>query len=507
MNLPLRFVRRVFVLTVLLGIATGSVAFAADPPADITRAIDASRTVGPFPDLTVYRNTSIQKAPAPALAGLAERELGRARVTRCWLNLDEMWDYRTRKFVDDYPLGVHKYDDVKDKHTETWGSVVPTNIPIQTYLRSFSRHSDHLMLAIRRYERDILDGKLGVSMADWKMMFKHALIVAKKAAPNLRYIEVGNEYALKGFAGATADEYYEFYKLGYQAVNEANAEMKLTGDDRLLVGGPVCTGDIVKKLGLFFANFAKDPDTSKRLDFVSWHEYHDKYKYTAHREAQVRDMMKAAGLNPAPDLPMFVTEHDPYHMKTGQREYNLINAAALVKSLYFADKHSPNMKLMPWVMYHDANIQTRFMWFDGPNDVNTKAEEIRMNPSGCSMKLLHEMAGGKEIAVENAIDGDHLVLASLDGRQVIVEAVNYAAPRPVKIQLDKLPFEGSARVVKYLIDEQHSNAVTHPEYRGGVQQVGDEIVKVVDGSITLTQSPLNQHGIVQWRLSPAAAAP
>jgi hypothetical protein len=499
------FVRRVVVLHVLLSIATGAAAFAADEPAAITRSIDASKTVGPFPALTAYRNTSIQKAPAPALAALASRELGRAKITRCWLNLDEMWDYRTRKFTDDYPLGVHKYDDVAEKHTETWGSVSATNIPLQTYLRAFSKQSDEIMLTIRRYERDILDGKLGVTMADWKMMFKHALVVAKKAAPNLRYIEVGNEYALKGFAGATADEYYEFYKLGYQAVRQVNAELKLTGDDRLLVGGPVCTGDIIKKLKLFFENFAKDPAADKRLDFVSWHEYHDKYAHTAHREAQVKAMMTAAGL--ASDVPMFITEHDPYHPRAEAREYNLINGAALVKSLYFADKHSPGMKIMPWVLYHDVRIQTRFAWFDGPNKVDTKADQIRMFPAGCSMKLLHQLSAGREIAVDNSIEADHIVLASVDGMQVIVEAVNYGEPREVSIRVDQLPAEGSVRIVKYLIDEQHSNAVTHPDYRGGVQQVGEATVTPTAGSITLKHEALSTHGIVQWRIMPRVGAP
>ena len=32
----------------------------------ITRTIDASQYFRPFPDLVAYRNTSIQKAPAPA---------------------------------------------------------------------------------------------------------------------------------------------------------------------------------------------------------------------------------------------------------------------------------------------------------------------------------------------------------------------------------------------------------------------------------------------------------
>ena len=119
----------------------------------ISRDIDASKYFRRFPDMPEGRNTSIQKAPAPALAELSERELGRPKITKCWLNMDEMWDYRTRKFVYDFPIGVHKYDGIKEKHGETWGGVAETRIPFPQYLKAFGRHSDEIMLTIRRYER------------------------------------------------------------------------------------------------------------------------------------------------------------------------------------------------------------------------------------------------------------------------------------------------------------------------------------------------------------------
>ncbi|MEN8226326.1 MAG: hypothetical protein ABFS05_13300, partial [Bacteroidota bacterium] len=64
--------------------------------AEIIRIIDASKDIRPFPDLVAYRNTSLQKAPAPILGEISEDVYGRAKITRCWLNLDEMWDYQTR---------------------------------------------------------------------------------------------------------------------------------------------------------------------------------------------------------------------------------------------------------------------------------------------------------------------------------------------------------------------------------------------------------------------------
>ena len=472
----------------------------------ITRTIDASQYFRPFPDLVGYRNTSIQKAPAPVLAELSAKEYGRARITRCWLNLDEMWDYRTRQYNDNYMIGVHKYDDVPEKFRESWGWVTETKVSFHDYLKAFGEHSDAVLLCIRRYERDILDGKLGVTMEDWKAIFKHAVKRSKEVCPNLRYVEVCNEYGCTGFIGCTPDEYYRFYRLAYQAVNEVNAELKLVGEDRVLVGGPNVVRSAMVALNRFFENFSQDSSPDKRVDFVTWHEYHNRYAETAHRQEQVRHLLSLNGL-PA-DLPMFITEHDPYHPKAGSTEYNLINAAGLVKSLYFTSVYSPDVKIMPWVQYHDGKIQTRFMWFDGPNAPDTRADQLRMLPAGCSMKLL-SMHKGWEIAVDNAIANDEIVLASVQNDGLVVQAVNYGEPRNVRLRIDKLPEvfsalgSGKVKVVKYLIDQEHSNCVAVPDYPGGIEKVGDDWMELDDGSITLAHPGLSKNGIVLWELIPS----
>ncbi len=475
-----------------------------DSPA-IARAIDASNYFRRFPDLVAHRNTSIQKAPAPALAERSEQELGRPKVTRCWLNLDEMWDYRTRQYDHNYVIGVPKYAGVKEKFRESWGWVKETRVPFDSYLKAFGQHSDAVMLCIRRYERDILDGKLGVTMADWKMIFKSAVKHARQVSPSVRYIEVCNEYGCKGFIGCTHEEYYRFYRLAYQAVNEVNAELNLTGEDRLLVGGPNAVRSAMTSLDRFFENFSKDPASDKKLDFVTWHEYHNRYASIAQREKEVNGMLAAHGL--ATGLPMFITEHDPYHNKAGQTQFNLINAACLVKSLYFTSLHSPGVGIFPWVQYHDRKIQTRFMWFDGPNEPDTQPGELHMLPSGCSMKLL-SMHKDWEIAVDNDVANDHIVLASVQHDGLVVEAINYGEPRDVRLQIDKLSQvfsalgDGKVRIVKYLIDEEHSNCVADPDYPGGLEQVGDCRMQPQGGSLTLTHPQLAKHGIVLWKVVP-----
>lgn len=483
-----------------------------DPPAveptrtpAIARTIDASQYFRRFPRLPAGRNTSLQKAPAPVLGELSEREFGKARITKCWLNLDEMWDYRTREYDFNYRIGVHKYDDVKEKHGETWGSVKETNVRFHDYLQAFGKHSDEVMLTIRRYERDILDGKLGVTMQDWKEIFKKAVVHYRQICPNLRYVEVCNEYALRGFIGCTAEEYYEFYKTAYQAVNEANEELGLKGESRVLVGGPAVTGDIVGKMDSFFENLSKDPCPNKRLDFVSWHEYGKSYHGTALREGQVQGLLDSHGIPKA--KPMFVTEHDPVHGKLGTHELNLVNGAGLVKSLYFSSAYSPGMTLMPWVQYHINEIQTQFMWFDGPNEPDTRADELRLLPSGCSMKLL-SMHKEWEVAVDNSLDRDELVLVSIQNDGLVVHAVNYGATRDVRIQIDRLPQvftaldRGKLRFVKYQIDETHSNGVADPSYSSGPQKVGQGVLAPENGLLTLTHGQLPKNGILMWIMVP-----
>jgi hypothetical protein len=471
----------------------------------VTRTIDAAKSFRRFPDLVGYRNTSIQKAPAPALARRSEEEYGRAKVTRCWLNLDEMWDYRTGRYEYNYRIGAPKYDDVAEKFRESWGWVTETDVRFDDYLGAFGRHSDTVMLTVRRYERDVLDGKLGVTMEDWKTIFKAAVRHAKQVCPNLRYVEVCNEYGCAGFIGCTPDEYYGFYRLAYQAVNEVNAELELAGDDRVLVGGPNVVRDAMAGLNRFFEKFGRDASPDKRLDFVTWHEYHNRYAELAHREAQVKLMLAAHGL--PENLPLFITEHAPYHPKAGSAEYNRINGAALVKSLYFASLHGPGVKILPWVHYHDRDIQTRIMWFDGPNQPDTRADELRMLPAGCSMKLL-SMHREWEIAVDNAVDDDQIVLASVDSDGLAVEAVNYGPPRDVRIQVENLPKvftalgDGELRVATYLIDLEHGNCVANPGHPGGIEKVADDRVAPAAGAITLAQPALSTSGIVFWEVVP-----
>jgi hypothetical protein len=362
------------------------------------------------------------------------------------------------------------------------------------------------MLTIRRYERDILDGKLPVSKEDYKMIFKAGLKQYKMLCPNIRYVQVGNEYHLKGFMGATDEEFYQFYQLGYQAVNEINEELELEGTDRLLVGHSPPTGPILERINGILELYSSDMTSTKRIDFISWHEYSKPVPETANREKEIRSLLSKHGL--PQNLPMFITEHEPFHgsSEVDQLDYHSRNTAYLPKSLYFTSLYSPGINIFPWVLYHDRRIQTKFMWFDGPNKPDTKASEIRMLPLGASMKML-SMHKGREIKVDNSVESNDLVIASVQKDKIIVQAINYDAPKDVKLSLNNI-FKifpelknGKMKVVKYLIDSSHSNCLTKPEYAGGLEKVDEYVIDINDNANVFEHKGLQKNGLVLWEVN------
>lgn len=471
----------------------------------ITRTIDASKTFREFPNLVGYWNTSLQKAPAPVIGRIAEESFGKAKIVRCWLNLDEMWDYRTRQFDFNFQIGVDKYKNIGEKFRESWDWEVESPVHFYDYLNAFSSHSEEILLNIRRYERDIMDKNIPVSNEDYKMIIKEGLKHYKALYPNIKYIQIGNEYNGGSFMKATEDEYYPFYQIGYDAINEVNEELGLEGNGRILVGMSPPAGNTLERLRRLFNLYKNDDSKTKRMDFISWHEYGVPIPSTANREKEIKSLLKENALPES--VPFFISEHQPYHgsYKDEQLEHHMLNASHLPKSLYFTSLYSPQVKVFPWVLYHNKEIQTKFMYFSGPNEVETKENEIKMLPLGCSVKFLSKLKG-KEVSVENSIDANNLVLASCEENRLVIEAINYGEPCDVRLNIENVAevFNGGKKkkvhLVKYLIDSKHSNCLTNPEYPGGIEKVDDYKLDIRSGDTILEHNKLEKNGIVLWEI-------
>jgi len=102
----------------------------------------------------------------------SHQEFGRPEVTRCWLFLDQMWDYRTDEYRFNYEINRDYYrDDPNKKRYGIAGQV--TGLHYYDYIDSVSAHSEFVLLNIRRYEQEVLSGMLPFDK--WKGVFKAAL--------------------------------------------------------------------------------------------------------------------------------------------------------------------------------------------------------------------------------------------------------------------------------------------------------------------------------------------
>ncbi len=246
---------------------------------------DWVKTKGNFRTFGNYLNNSIRHAPPPELTEVMEKQYGKPEIIRCWLTLDDMWDYRTGRYNYNFQLGLDTYANDTVKHKYDRGRVTETPYMYYDYIRAFSRHSKKVLLNIRRYEHEVTHGI--ISLEQWKEVAGNGIRHYKEMCPNICYIEVLNECNWSHFGGLNDTEYYDFYRAVYEIVNELNAEMQ--PEIPLRVGGTAASGkpltasdphekefnlsNKAQHLYRFFGHFSKDPDPQKRLDFVSFHEY------------------------------------------------------------------------------------------------------------------------------------------------------------------------------------------------------------------------------------------
>jgi len=123
-------------------------AFAANNPVRVT--VDCSEIVGKPPQLWGHVNVSRHAPPPKELCPLIEKQFGRPQVTRCWLMLDQMWDYRTDTYRFNYEINKDYY--VGDPNKIRYG--VPgrsTGMRYYDYLDPIGRHSETVLMNIRCY--------------------------------------------------------------------------------------------------------------------------------------------------------------------------------------------------------------------------------------------------------------------------------------------------------------------------------------------------------------------
>ena len=429
-------------------------------PVQVT--VDCSQTLNKPPILWGHVNVSRRAPPPKELCGLIEKEFGRPEVTRCWLMLDQAWDYRTDTYRFDYEINKDYYQD--DPAKKRYG--VPgftTGLHYYDYLDSVSAHSKTVLMNIRRYEQEVVTGML--SFDKWKEVFKSAVRHYKQRCPNLRYIEVLNEPTASNQSNIKLGQYYGFYRRAYEAINELNAE--LDPDLPLLVGGN--SGFRTHEVMPLIRDFAQDPSPEKRLDFLSFHHYWvgNAAAEIAGWEAEVDQALKEAWL--PTDLPIFVTEIG-YALKWKEDpKKNLWQAAGMTAYQYQA-RHSDDLRLFPWVQYHSEK-QISMVQFD---------KALRMTPFGAAVKML-TMHKNREVASKSTgMDSKGAGLGSLatiDDTGLVIEVWNLqSTAATANVAIRDIPEKlrsSSFRIRQYLIDSTHSNCFSALKSSGGLEQIAE----------------------------------
>jgi len=471
-------------------LACGAPLMSAPLPVHVT--VDASRTVpGPL-RLWGCANVSRRAAPPTELCALIEREFGQPQITRCWLMLDEMWDYRTNEYRYNYEVNKDYYTD--DPNKPRYGVVgTPTGLRYYDYLDSVANHSGEVLLNVRRYEQELLRGM--ITDEQWREVLANGLRHYKQRCPNLRYIEVLNEGTAKNQSNIESnDNYYRFYRLAYQAVAQVNTELQPAKP--LLVGGS--SGFRTTEAKHLIREFAKDDAPDKRLDFVSFHHYwwQQRPAEVGEWEADVDQALAAAGL--PTDLPIFVTELGYANQWQKNPARNLWQACGMTAAQFYA-RHSADLQLFPWVQYHSA-AQIAFVQFD---------MDLRMMPYGSAVKMLRLHQPTEVFSASDGLhdDGNGLgVLATASDDELEVQVWNLQPDGETAAQVSavitNLPAalrDGNLRVQRYLIDTTHSNPLTGPAGPGGLEMVEERAIDAAD-PLRLT-AELEPMALCLWAIS------
>ena len=414
--------------------------------------IDANQTQALWKRVERYQNTTLRYPPIPAFAAQVAAAYGRPRLLRCWVTLDEVWDYRTDSYDFDYQIGVHRYDDDPNHFVYDWASTVPTDIHIQEHLKSFSENSDELMLNLRRYERETAEGL--VSLDTYEEVVEKVIAFYKDLCPNIRYIEVSNETDYRGFGGIDGTHYYKLYQRVCNAVTRLNA----TKGYALPLGvGGTSTNAVMSRPQLwreFLQNLAADKNPNRMIDFYSVHDYtHDPDRLKAFY-AMHKTWIRELGL---PDLPIHVDEYG-FTDTTGVWTDSMKNAAGvLVVMIQSGDL--PDLFIHPWCTYHNPKLQMSFTQYITLDD-----GAIVPTPNGHAMRAL-ALQKQNRLAVTGKMPYNTAVLATGDISGVAILATNASGhPLPVEIAVGNLP-AGDKVVTQYLVDRVHNNLLTGPQTR------------------------------------------
>jgi hypothetical protein len=296
------------------------------------------------------------------------------------------------------------------------------------------------------------------------------LVHYKSKYPNVRYVQVGNEPDANDETMAT---YYPIYRQYYQAVNAANAQLGLTGADRILISNGPFTSNVPNMIAYartFFAAYQADPDPAKRLDFFSFHGYGETNRPAELLTARQR-IHAAMADHGIPAIPLFVSEYGVFGgstLPTGMTAAQLVTmqpAGQLTKAFYLYEGGID--AVFNWAIHH-ASLPMK-------SQVANVATGVRY-PYGHALTLAKRVAdlGTRVAASSKLIDaaglGTHVLASAQAGRGVAALVWNFnwrnaAIPTDFSLLVKNLPLAtvggGKVRRTIYLLDSKTNNVYTN----------------------------------------------
>ncbi len=461
--------------------------------------VKADTVIGAYSDPTRWQNNTLRYSPPRDFPAFLSKTVGRARIMRSFITLDEFWDYRTGEFYPDYDIGVKRYPDSELHYPYDWRLIVPapSGTRFVDYLTSHAAEADELLLNIRRLERETLDGVISEEV--YESVFEKAVAYCKKLAPNVRYIECCNEVDIKSFGGLHAAEYLRLYRIAHRVVRRLNSENNY--EMPLEIGGwsvalPFAARQMWERFLELLA--ADETVTEPKIDFYSEH-YYDQVE--TERMKKFGYDSEALSLTPPdrikliyrrhkanlerfglPEGPFFLNEMG-YTRTTGVLTDALRNASGNVTFfIAAADGELDGLCMFPWCTFHNPELQisyTQFVLRDG---------KYLATPNGMVILMFCRMKGervGAEVEDCTAPDARYRAQAVRDGDKLYVICANTSAT-PDSFELSVSGLDGNCRVVTYLCDSKHNNCVT--SNGNGALTATDERTVLADGMLKFSTS-------------------
>lgn len=474
--------------------------------------VNTKNVLGAYVDPTAWQNSTLRYAPPEDFPAFLASELGRAKIMRTWITLDEYWDYRTGMFYPDYDIGVARYAPDTLHYVYDWASIVPapSGTRFEAYLTSHAANADELLLNVRRLEREVSDGV--ITYEQYEEIFEKAVAYCKSLAPNIRYIECCNEVDIATFGKLSAEEYVKIYLCAHRAIKRLNAANNY--EIPLEIGGYAAAHPLHewKLMQDVMGLLAKTEIGDCPMDFYSYHLYNISasaglFRAGRTEEAELggvgklrrimeqhRELLRELSL---PEKPVFLNELGRART-TGITGDALYNASGLLTYLIaFGSEGLENLYPFPWCTFHNPNLQISYTQYLLNEDGTYSA-----TPNGHAVKILHDLAGDRlETAVSDAIGTDAefraIAVRNADGLSVVI-ANPTADPVPIEITLAGLD-DGTYHLDGYVCDYRENNIVTG---RGnGVLAKTGEVDRIAQNGVLKHRSFLEKDAFVLYRIT------